>query len=154
MPPNNAPHQALTAAINRSLAAGNPPVVNKPATTTIAMSFDVDGSVEFTRNKALDTFFGGAGVMKRVSDIQKLDHSSKYYIKWLMGPHAGKAHSLETHIRIFGGILDGNYGGLGVSDKTGTILFDSYEAAVHCEIAALNAMREQGVRFDHDETAA
>lgn len=115
---------------------------------TITMSFDPDGSVEFTRNKNLDTFFGGRGTMKRVSDILKMPDSPKFFIRWLLGPHAGKDHGLNTHISIFGGILDGHYGGLGYSDRTGLILFDSYEAAVHCEIAALNAMREQGVTFD------
>lgn len=116
---------------------------------TITMSFDPNGSIEFTRNKALDDFFGGRGAMRRVSDIQKLDNSSRYYIKWLMGPHAGKAHSLETHISIFGGILDGHYGGAGVSDRTGTLLYASYEDAVQAEIACLNKMRENGVVFDN-----
>lgn len=115
---------------------------------TITMSFDPDGSIEFTRNKNLDTFFGGAGRMRRVTDIAKLDNSSKFFIRWLLGPYAGKAHSLEHHIGVFGGILDGHYGGPGVSNRTGTLMFDSYEAAVGYEIACLNAMREQGVTFD------
>lgn len=115
---------------------------------TITMSFDPDGSIEFTRNKNLDAFFGGAGRMRRVTDIAKLDDSSKFFIRWLLGPYAGKAHALEHHIDIFGSILDRRYGGSEIGDKTSVILFNSYEAAVQYEIDCLNAMRKAGVTFD------
>lgn len=122
----------------------------------ITIAVDQDGTAEWTRAKELDGFFGGAGVMKRVTDIQKLDNSRLFYIKWLMGPYEGKAHDLEKHIAVFGGILDGHYGNNGdtlVSDKTGTFLFSSYEDAVAYEIKCLNEMRRAGVAFDAETKA-
>jgi hypothetical protein len=119
---------------------------------TAVLAFDPDGTVEFTRHKNLDNFFGGAGTMKRVTDIKKLDNSSKFYIRWMLGPYAGKAHDLEKHIGVFGGILDGHYGGSGVSDRTGTLLFPSYEDAVDYEIKCLNHMRLAGVTFDDERS--
>jgi hypothetical protein len=121
----------------------------------ITIAVDQDGTAEWTRAKELDGLFGGAGVMKRVTDIQKLDNSSKFYIRWMLGPYAGKAHDLEKHIAVFGGILDGHYGGPGVSDRTGTLMFPSYEDAVAYEIKCLNEMRRAGVTFDAEaETVA
>lgn len=113
---------------------------------TITMSFDPDGSVEFTRNKNLDTFFGGAGRMRRVTDISKLPDAPLFYIKWLMGPHSDQAHDLEKHRQVFGDKIVA--WDCRIDDNTGTLMFFSYEAAVQYEIACLNAMREQGVTFD------
>lgn len=124
-------------------------------TTEIVMSFDPNGSVEFTRNKALDAFFGGAGTMKRVTDIQKADNSASYCIKWLMGPlaHTGHPadendgrHTLQMHMAVFG--KDMVAWDCVASGWQGVLWFHSYEAAVQYEIACLNKMREQGTTFD------
>ena len=117
---------------------------------TIAIAFDPDGSVEFTRNKNLDQFFGGAGDMKRVTDIQKLRTEPLFFIKWLMGPFAGAngtgVHKLEHHDAVFGKEYNELFGF--ACNRTGTVFFRTYEAAVTYEIACLNKMRENGVTFD------
>lgn len=119
---------------------------------TIAVTFDPDGSIEFTRAAQLDWLFDGAGVMKRVTDIKKLPNDSLFYVFWLMGPYAGKSHGLAEHIEVFGGILDGKYGNPAiVSDHTGTFMFRTYNAAVEYEIECLNAMRKAGVTLDADQ---
>lgn len=112
---------------------------------TISMSFDPDGSIEFTRNKNLDTFFGGAGKMRRVTDINKAEGWARFYITWLMGPYAGAAHTLEHHIDVFGPDYVAWDCELGLDN---VLMFFSYEIAVQYEIKCLNAMREQGVTFD------
>lgn len=119
------------------------------------MSFDPDGSIEFTRNKNLDAFFGGAGRMRRVTDIQKDFSAPLFFIKWLMGPFANTGrpgdastgvHSLAKHINVFG--KDYVAWDCRVDDNTGTLMFFTYEAAVQYEILCLNKMREQGIVFD------
>lgn len=118
----------------------------------IAVAFDPDGSIEYTRNAQVDWLFDGAGVMKRVTDIKKLPNDALFYVFWLMGPYAGKSHGLTEHIEVFGGILDGEYGNTAiVSDHTGTFLFRTYNAAVEYEIKCLNAMRHAGATFDAEE---
>jgi hypothetical protein len=115
----------------------------------IAMSFDPDGSIEFTRNKNLDTFFGGAGRMRRVTDIQKIEQGSWFYIKWLMGPYNGKSHTLDHHVEVFGDkavVWDCH-----VDNNTRTLMFFTYEVAVQYEILCLNQMREHGVTFDEEQ---
>ena len=69
--------------------------------TTITISFDADGTVEYTRTKAL-TLFGGEGTMERVTDIAKFKHGNLYYINWLMGPYANMAHtcSMATNYNV------------------------------------------------------
>lgn len=118
----------------------------------IVMSFDPDGSVEYTRNKALDGIFGGQGRMKRVTDIQKLNGESLFFIKWLMGPYAGKhfSHTLDRHDEVFG--LWRPSQRVFISSHTGTMFFYSYEDAVAYEIECLNEMRRQGITFDVEET--
>jgi len=119
--------------------------------TNITMSFDPDGSVEFTRNKQLDAFFGGTGTMKRVTDILKLPNDPLFYITWLMGPYKGKSHGAAEHCEVF------NRQKIAVrceiSEHTGTLFFYSYEDAVAYEIACLNEMREAGVTFDAEAKA-
>lgn len=157
MPPNNAPHNALIAAVNAAIARGEPPVTEQRAVQTISMSFDPDGSIEFTRNKALDGIFGGAGRMKRVTDIQKLDREALFYIKWLMGPFAqthavpNNSHTADRHTVVFGQRKPSVF--VKIDDNTGTLFFRSYEDAVKYEIECLNAMREAGITFDENKSA-
>lgn len=147
MPPNNPPHAALKRAVNAAITRGEPAYTQiAPPPRESVMSFDPDGSIEFTRNKNLDTFFGGAGTMKRVTDISKIDNGSLFFIKWLMGPYATRSHSFRQHVEVFGSsavawdcIVD---------DNTQTLMFFSYEAAVFYEIACLNKMRLDGITFD------
>lgn len=152
MPPNNAPHNALTAAVNKALADGSPAVVEVRPTRSISMMFDSDGSIEFTRNKALDGMFGGVGVMERVTDIKKLPNDPLFYIKWLMGPYAGKSHDVSCHMEVFDPQPMAFLGR--VDSNTGTLMFYSYEDAVNYEIVCLNAMREKGIVFGHDAASA
>ncbi len=117
----------------------------------IIMSFDPDGSVEFTRNKNLDAFFGGAGNMQRVTDIQKHPDKPWYCITWLMGPFARrirKDHNRVYHRMVFGGDLIPQ--ACSVDGQSGTIWFFSYELAVQYEIECLNKMRADGVTFGKD----
>ena len=125
------------------------------------MLFDTDGSVEFTRNKALDAFFGGRGTMRRVTEIQKLETRSEFFIRWLMGPYANTGHpndhstgihTLAKHIDVFG--KDVAVADCRVYEVGGAMLWPTYELAVQYEIVCLNRMRENGIIFDHDTPQA
>lgn len=114
----------------------------------IVLTFDADGSVEFTRTKDIN-LFGGAGRMKRVTEIKKLDDAPQYFIKWMLGPFKGEVHQY-THalpyltVEQLSPLIT-----LACTVTPDAILyFDTYEAAVDHEIDMLNAMRKAGVRFD------
>ena len=111
--------------------------------TTITISFDADGTVEYTRTKAL-TLFGGEGTMERVTDIAKFKHGNLYYINWLMGPYANMAHTCSMATNYNVAIPPRPEGDDAISP---IVTFSSYEAAVAHEIEMLNAMRKVGVRF-------
>lgn len=158
MPPNNPPHNALSRAINSAIADGAPVYEEIKPATTISMSFAPDGAIEYTRHKALAQFFGGAGNMKRVTDIQKRFDAPMFYIKWLMGPytegsplsHEG-VHNAICHADIFGRAKPSVHT---IFDSAGTLLFRTYEDAVLYEITCLNAMREKGITFDETDKTA
>ena len=113
---------------------------------SISVTFDPTGEIEYTRNAKLSWLFDGAGVMRRVTDIAKLPDENLFYIQWLLGPYAGKSHTTEEHVSIFGAVKP--LCRCRISSHTGTMFFYTYEAAVAYEIECLNAMREQGVTFD------
>lgn len=113
-----------------------------------------DGQLEFTRNKELTGMFGGEGLMERVTDIQKLPTSNEYFIRWVLGPWKGRAHTYTMLRNYFNpdecvddlGIR--NPGSMGDQCAVQTpLLFNSYEEAVTHEIAVLDRMRKMGVRF-------
>lgn len=114
------------------------------------LTFTPDGEIEYTRNTQFKPF-GGAGVMKRVTDIQKLPDRDSYYIRWMLGPFAGSDHchafAWEYNVDT-DGLLPVAMSGLS------TILFETYEAAVAHEVTVLNAMRKAGVIFDEQQTDA
>jgi hypothetical protein len=108
-----------------------------------------DGSIEFTRNEALDTMFDGKGEMQRVTEICKLPDQALYYVQWKLGPF--KHRPLGYH-------QFGEYPGVEdffctiEDDEFGTLYFASYAIAVKQEVAMLDAMRKAGVSF-HEENA-
>lgn len=110
----------------------------------IAIAFHADGTIEYTRTKAL-TLFGGSGTMQRVTDIKKVPTASLYYIYWMLGPHTGHSANLEQHKKYIGQAKPEVC--VKIDDNTGTFYFNSYEDAVSHEIEMLNAMRKAGVRF-------
>ncbi len=110
----------------------------------LVINFSADGTIEYTRNTALN-LFDGAGVMERVTDIKKCDEDNQYYIHWMLGPHAGHDH---THL------MDRAYHSPQIKyagDLNTAMLFPSYEAAVDHEITVLNAMRLKGITFGTSE---
>lgn len=103
------------------------------------ISFTPNGSVEYTRSPDLSFLFDGQGAMERVTDIGKRPESSKYFIKWLQGPFAGK-------IQTYG--MAARYGLMGSCSVAEIEMnFYSYEQAVAFEVQMLNAMRKAGVQF-------
>jgi len=115
----------------------------------IVISFSSDGSVEYTRDKRIVGMFGGAGSMKRVTDIQKYSDAERYYIKWLMGPFDHKVHGVSHHVKVFGlddNVLERLNGNIDL--MLGIIWFGSYDEAVAYEVECLNKMRMQGITFD------
>jgi hypothetical protein len=123
-------------------------------TQPIVVAVHDDGTVEYTRNSALNDFFGGRGDMVRVTDIQKEQLGPLYYIKWLLGPFAGKDH-VRAYARQYltpDEILETlpvkmPYDACNDQDWR-RLTFPAYEAAVAHEVQVLNAMRRKGVRFD------
>lgn len=112
----------------------------------IVLSFDADGTVEFTRTNAL-TLFGGGGVMERVTDIKKQPSGNHFYIQWLMGPHRGEPHRFGISMHYGVDFQMPNSDNVPDNLARATMFFDSYEAAVDHELTVLNAMRKAGVRF-------
>lgn len=108
--------------------------------TPMVLSFEPNGSVEYTRDNRLADLWGGEGNMVRVSDIQKMPERNEYYIKWLRGPYAGQDHVYDIAIQY----------GLAEDDVSpcSIVLFATYELAVEHEVSILNAMRKTGVLFD------
>lgn len=111
------------------------------------LNFRPNGDVEFTRNKALSELFGGAGAMRRVTDIQKSENGNFYHIRWMLGPFAGCDHT-------YGMAMDyGVYKYPPTPPKTTpprewVMTFPTYEGAVDHEVRMLNAMRKRGIGFD------
>lgn len=116
----------------------------------VVLSFCPDGTVEYTRNTAFQPF-QGEGVMQRVTDIKKLDGDNIYFIHWMQGPYAGFDHTKDMAERYV------DISDLPAIQPTGTkglgkfLYFETYQAAIDHEVAVLNAMRKEGVRFFVEE---
>lgn len=110
----------------------------------IVISFDENGSAEWTRTSRFVPF-GGDGTMQRVTDIRKHPDKATYYILWMLGPFAGRYQTYGMAI---------SYGVFftAPTDIALPVSFSSYESAVQHEIAMLNAMRRQGIRFHEQES--
>lgn len=92
--------------------------------TDIVVSCRPDGSVETVlKDKLFDTreVYGVTSrKINRISEILPTEDGMRFYIRWLRGPLAG---------------------------TTGEATFESYEAAVEAEVAAINELRLAGTSF-------
>ena len=115
-------------------------------TNPIVIAFYEDGQIEYTRNSQFMPW-GGRGEMVRVTDIRKQPSGSRFFIQWLIGPHAGEPHRYETSMQYGVDFEMPNFAFTPSNLARATMYFDSYEAAVAHEVAVLNAMRREGIKF-------
>lgn len=108
-----------------------------------------DGSIEFTRNEALDGMFKGAGEMQRVTEICKLPDQALFYVQWKLGPYKHRPLGFRQ-LDEYPGVED--FSCSIEDDNFGTLYFYSYAIAVQQEVAMLDAMRKAGVSFHEENT--
>lgn len=102
-----------------------------------------DGSVDFTRDPLLTPIFDGRGQMQRITEIEKLEYSGKYYFTWLKGPYAGTIFDTDQAKEL--GIADVR---IDISDGANwRCVFPTYEEAVSVEVQAVEALRQRGHTF-------
>lgn len=107
----------------------------------IVMSFDQNGTVQYTRDSRLHGIFKGEGEMQRITEIRKLTHRPRYYIEWLEGPFKEKKQTNYLHFLVFGVPY------LKSEPGDAVLEFETYEAAVEYEINCVNTMRQLNVSF-------
>ena len=126
------------------------------------ISFNEDGSVEFTRTPELLALFEGQRMrVERMTDILFDDANQKFYIKFLKGPFKERDLKWDTvgltqvstdlHRRWHDFIEENSPGLRTICLDTDVenyeytrVLFNTYEDAVKVEIAFVDYLREQG----------
>lgn len=106
----------------------------------LVIQFHPDGTVEtLLKASVIDLRVLGHQSVDRVSEVLFDEDEQKFYIRWLKGPLAASpvacVHTGFYSVHFVQYELDGPK------------LFDTYEQAVECEIATVNAMRLDGVSF-------
>ncbi len=110
----------------------------------LVMTFHANGTMETLRSKVFDPRILGNAEVERISSIEFSSDHQQFYVKWLKGPLSNEAAGERPGAQ--GGNLFSN--DAVACDETGEwLLFDTYEAGVEYEIAAVNHMRLRGASF-------
>jgi hypothetical protein len=90
----------------------------------LVVAIHPDGSVEtLLKDKVFDTRVFGDRKIERVSEVLPTEDGQQFFIRWLLGPHAG--------------FCVGH--------------FDTYEDAVDQEVTTVNDLRRQGYSFAREQ---